>query len=79
MNELSAAQQLVNTLQVAELLGVRPQTVRLWRHLGKGPRYVRLGGRYGRVLYRSSDVQAWLQERTYGSTAEETVAALAAE
>ena len=77
MNELTAGEQLFNTAQVADLLGIQQQTVRLWRHLGKGPRYVRLGGRYGRVLYRVSDVDRWLESRTFSSTSEEAVPASA--
>ena len=76
MTEDIAKDQLLNTKQVAGFLGVKPQTVRLWRHRGKGPHYVRLGGRYGRVLYRAQDVDSWLAQRTFSSTSEETVAAL---
>ncbi len=54
----------------AEWLGLRPQTIRKWRVRGEGPPYVRLGCR---VLYRRSDVEPWLEKRTYKHTSEEKV------
>lgn len=37
----------------------RPEkTLTNWRHLGRGPRYLKLEG--GQVRYRRSDVDAWL-------------------
>jgi hypothetical protein len=34
---------LISSKRAAELIGVKPQTLRLWRYAGKGPRYIRLG------------------------------------
>jgi hypothetical protein len=31
---------LVSSKRVTELIGVKPQTLRLWRYAGKGPRYI---------------------------------------
>ena len=44
--------------EAAEILRCRPQTLALWAHEGRGPRYFRPDG--GRCLYRASDVNAWL-------------------
>jgi len=66
----------LTTNQLAERLQVRPQTLRVWRLAGKGPRYVRLGSRRGRVLYPIAEVDTWLEDRTFGSTSEESVAVL---
>ena len=63
---------LLQTASVAALLGLKPQTLRKWRLQGRGPRYVRLGGPTGRVVYRRCDVDAWLDARTFDSTAAET-------
>jgi DNA-binding transcriptional MerR regulator len=63
--------QLVNTSEAAKLLGLQPQTLRLWRNKGVGPRYVRLHGRRGRALYDIADVMVWLNQRKFKSTAEE--------
>ena len=65
--------QLVTNAGAAELLGVQPQTLRRWRCVGGGPPYVRLGrGPGARVAYRLSDLNEWLNMRTFASTSEET-------
>lgn len=46
----------LTTAEVAEIFRTSPETVRFWRHTGKGPRSFKVGRR---VLYRESDVQAW--------------------
>ena len=53
--------ELINTDTVAKLLGLSSPTLRLWRTLGKGPQYVKLGGA---VRYRISDLEAWLDSNT---------------
>jgi len=63
--------ELINTAKAADVLGVRPQTLRLWRSRGTGPTYVRLHGTRGRVLYDVADLRAWLDTRRFTSTAEE--------
>lgn len=37
---------LLTTLQAAAQLGLHPDTLRLWRGQGKGPRCFRIGCRY---------------------------------
>ena len=64
----------LSSLQAADLLGIKEQTLRTWRSDGRGPKYIRLGHRRGRVLYRVADVEAWLAEHTFSSTAEEAAA-----
>lgn len=64
--------QLLSTAQLAEMLGLQPQTLRLWRYNGKGPRYVRYGGPQSRVFYSQSEVHEWLLKRQYASTSEES-------
>jgi predicted DNA-binding transcriptional regulator AlpA len=44
-------------------------TLERWRQTGGGPRWVRLGAR--RVAYRLSDIEEWLEQRTYRHRAEE--------
>ena len=68
---MPADASLLHTAEVAELLGMKPQTLRKWRLSGCGPTYIRLGGPLGRVLYRRSDIDVWLDARTFGSTAAE--------
>jgi predicted DNA-binding transcriptional regulator AlpA len=53
---------LLDTDEVAELIGIKSQTLRYWRHIGnQGPRSFRMGGR--RVYYRREDVEAWVNEQ----------------
>jgi hypothetical protein len=52
---------------------IPPRTAQRWRAEGEGPPFVRLGRR--RVIYRRSDVEKWLAERTFKSLAHETASA----
>lgn len=47
----------MTTYEVAELLRTSPETVRYWRHVGKGPRSFKAERR---VLYDRDDVLAWI-------------------
>lgn len=49
----------LNTFEAAEMLGVRPATVRTWRSLGKGPRFYKFNRA---VFYKAEDLEAWLSE-----------------
>ena len=49
-------EHLLTTDEVATYFRTVPGTVRYWRHVGKGPRSLKVGRR---VLYRESDVKAW--------------------
>lgn len=54
---------MLTTTDLAERLGLRPQTLRRWRWAGKGPRFVKLGpNRQGKVRYREADINTWLEE-----------------
>ena len=55
--------QLLNEHQVAEMLGVSVSTVRRWRLLKRGPRYLKLGAL---CKYRVEDISAWLESRPTG-------------
>ena len=49
----------LTTVELAELCRTSPETVRFWRHVGKGPRSFKLGRK---VLYAIQDVEQWLDE-----------------
>lgn len=51
-------QYLLSTAQAAESIAVSVKTLRNWRSLGLGPRYVRLSP--NDVRYRPADVAAWV-------------------
>lgn len=54
----------LTTAEVAEALRISPRTVRWWRQTGYGPPAITLGGpKQGRVIYRESDLAAWLERR----------------
>ena len=57
--------RLLTTRELAEVLGLNPQTLRLWRLNGDGPPYVKFGdAKRGRVRYDAVKVEVWLAERT---------------
>ncbi|WP_374656721.1 helix-turn-helix transcriptional regulator [Phenylobacterium sp.] len=56
--------QRLRTAQVAQMLGVKLQTVEKWRGQGKGPPFVKLGRKL--VLYELPAVEAWLRKHERG-------------
>lgn len=67
------ADRLLRSAEAAALLGVKPQTLAVWRLRGCGPKFIRCGrGPSSPVAYRRSDLDAWLAARTFASTSEET-------
>lgn len=58
---------LLNQKQAAEALAVPPRTLEGWRTRGGGPPFVRIGRH---VRYRLRDLEAWIEDRTFRSTAE---------
>jgi hypothetical protein len=58
-----AREQLMNEFGVAEMLNLSVASLRRWRLLNKGPRFLKIGAG---VRYREADVLRWLQTRTMG-------------
>ena len=52
--------QKLNTKEAAAYLGLRPNTLEIWRHHHKGPRYSKMGTR---VLYDPDDLEAFFAAR----------------
>lgn len=50
----------LTTAEVAQRYRTSESTVRYWRHIGTGPRGVKIGRR---VLYRESELTRWERER----------------
>lgn len=66
------AEEFMTPRQVEEIYGFRVQTLAQWRWMGLGPDYIKLSpGRGGRIKYKRSAVEAWLDECTvtHGSAA----------
>jgi excisionase family DNA binding protein len=51
--------KLLTTAEVADLLRRPLGTLRYWRHIGEGPRGVKIGRR---VLYDADEVDAWVEQ-----------------
>jgi excisionase family DNA binding protein len=66
-HELAVTSGLLCTKEAARLLGVHHNTLCKWRIRGIGPRFIKAGTT---VRYRRSDIEAWLQSRTYENTTE---------
>lgn len=49
---------LLNTADVAKMLGVSEGSVHMWRARGVGPKYIKMGRP---VFYRAEDVRAWIE------------------
>lgn len=57
--------EYLTTTEVAAWLRTPPETLRFWRHEGRGPRSFKLGRR---VLYARDDVARWLAEQRQASS-----------
>jgi excisionase family DNA binding protein len=70
MSTAVLSSDLLTREQVAEILGIKPQTVSVW-HCTHRYGFHRLAIRVGaRVRYRRSDLDAWLASRTVGASAQ---------
>ena len=58
--------QNLTTPQAAAYLGLRPATLEQWRWSGRGPRFIKLGRA---CRYRLSDLEQFIESRTFSSTA----------
>jgi DNA-binding transcriptional MerR regulator len=54
----------LTTEELADRYRTTQETVRYWRHIGKGPRSWKVGKR---VLYAREDVEAWEREAREGA------------
>lgn len=52
---------MLKSREAARMIGISPRTLAKWRQKGVGPQCVRLG--YNLVVYRLSDIDAWIRER----------------
>jgi hypothetical protein len=59
-----SAQRFLNTAELAERWRTSPETCRYWRHVGKGPRSMKIGRR---VLYDLADIEAYERALRHGA------------
>lgn len=57
--------KFMTTGEVAETLRTSPETVRFWRHVGKGPASFKVGRR---VLYAVEDVESFIAAAKAGGS-----------
>jgi predicted DNA-binding transcriptional regulator AlpA len=55
-------ERLLDSKEVAGILGTKVSTIHLWRHQGKGPSYIKVGRL---CRYRLSDVSAFMEKNTH--------------
>lgn len=61
--------ELLDNEQTAAMLGIKPNSLEIWRCRGKGPRFVKLGNaKQSPVRYERSEVTRWLREQSFAST-----------
>jgi predicted DNA-binding transcriptional regulator AlpA len=56
-------EHLLNEFDVARITGLSVASVRRWRLLRQGPKYLKIGAA---VRYRAEDLRAWLESRPAG-------------
>jgi predicted DNA-binding transcriptional regulator AlpA len=61
---MTQTRRYLTTVEVADLARTSPETVRFWRHVGKGPKSFKVGRK---VLYAVVDVEAWLADARDGA------------
>lgn len=57
--------ELLRRVPASDYLGISPATLATWATRGGGPKYVKVGKL---AMYRKSDLDAWLNERTVENT-----------
>jgi hypothetical protein len=68
--------ELLDNEQTAALLGIKPNTLEVWRCKGRGPNFCKLGETpQAPVRYHRSVVMEWLAGRSFASTTAYTAAA----
>ncbi len=69
---------LLNNAEAASLLGIAPNTLKFWRHKGRGPAFIKLGdAQQAGVAYDEADLLAWRNARRFDSTSAYSTAAQA--
>ena len=67
-NSLLDTQDLASRLTPPSGKGPSPRTIERWRSAGSGPPFVKVGRR---ALYRTGDVERWLERQTRSFSAED--------
>lgn len=69
MSESVSLNDLLDNEQTSSLLGIKPNTLEIWRCKGKGPRFIKLGReKQSPIRYRRNDVAEWIDQQSFAST-----------
>lgn len=72
---VNTSDELLDNEQTAALLGIKPNTLEIWRCKGRGPAFVKMGDTpQAPVRYVRSVVTEWLSQRSFASTSAFTAA-----
>lgn len=67
--------ELITTKEAATILGLKTNTLEIYRHQGKGPPFVKIGsGAKAPVRYQRAALAEWLAQQTFTSTSAHTAA-----
>jgi predicted DNA-binding transcriptional regulator AlpA len=73
-----SAMRLLSNAEAASALGIAPNTLKYWRHKGRGPAFIKLGeAQQAGVAYDEADIIAWRNARRFDSTSAYSPAAQA--
>lgn len=74
---MSSQEDLLTNEEAATLLGIKPNTLEVWRNKGKGPEFIKYGDApQAPVRYLRSVVTEWLARRSFASTSAYSPSAL---
>ena len=75
---MSNQDELLTSAETAALLGIKPNTLEIWRCKSRGPAFVKMGDTpQSPIRYRRSKVMEWLERQSFASTSGYSAAALA--
>lgn len=78
MTNYANPNRMLSNAEAALLLGIAPNTLKFWRHRGKGPAFIKLSDSpQSGVIYDEADVVAWREGRKFRSTSGYSAAAQA--
>jgi hypothetical protein len=64
MNKFDIFTDKLTSAEAAEILGVKPETLAVWRCTKRYPiKYIKIGSK---VFYKSEDIKAFIESRIYG-------------
>lgn len=61
--------ELLTNEEAAAFLGIKPNTLEIWRTKGKGPEFIKMGSKkQAPIRYLKPKIFAWLEAQSFRST-----------